>query len=569
MSTATAIDTDAQAILREYATKVGERAPIEPLSPDRLWTDIGLAERVMLAHGPNLRLIKGTSPSRWLEWDGKRWVPTGRERILRLVGEQVGKCYNELATLDPEPRARAARKVNEWERVGTQRQVAENLGAAADRHGRVVALGDLDRLPNRIATPDGVVDLATMTRRQARPDEYVTRLTAVSPRFETGDWARFVARAVPDPEVRAYLQKACGASILGRHREDKFWTIWGPEGTGKTTFSQAVKRALGDYATTARWPSLAPSKYESGAAHRADLFRIVGARIVTVEELPEDAVLDGALIKALSGGSPVPVRAPYSTESVMLGDCENFWVATNFKPRLDGSDGALFRRVVLLAFTNRFANSAEDRDLRERVWSDKTLPEVLGWLLIGAQNYLADPVLLEPEEVLARVEAYRRELDPLRSWAQERLERVRGAQCRLDELVADAEAWSLANDVFTDDQAVRKHLRREGIHSKRTTDPTSGKKYYAVRGCRLKDDGEEGPVVAPPPSGHAGQPRQRFSETSPARGGNRDFMESAVSCVQAVPRISEASGECVECGTLTRIVAGDRFVCLAHGGGSS
>lgn len=65
-------------------------------------------------------------------------------------------------------------------------------------------------------------------------------------------WEAFLERILPDPDVRAYVQRAVGYSLTGSTREQVFFVCYGAGCNGKSTFLDVILAVLGsDYAAQA------------------------------------------------------------------------------------------------------------------------------------------------------------------------------------------------------------------------------------------------------------------------------------------------------------------------------
>ena len=90
-------------------------------------------------------------------------------------------------------------------------------------------------------------------------------------------------RVVPDTAERDWLQKAVGASLVGRYQESLFF-CHGDGANGKSTFLRALRDALGDYAMEAPGGFLQDRRGDRSAGDLAALAQIRGARLVTTSE---------------------------------------------------------------------------------------------------------------------------------------------------------------------------------------------------------------------------------------------------------------------------------------------
>ena len=93
-------------------------------------------------------------------------------------------------------------------------------------------------------------------------------------------WNACLERWQPDPEIRSFLQRACGTAITGHPLENLF-VNHGAGSNGKTKFFEAIKHVLGDYAVTPSKGLFVMTKHED---HKTELASLFGARMLVLPE---------------------------------------------------------------------------------------------------------------------------------------------------------------------------------------------------------------------------------------------------------------------------------------------
>src|SRR5262249_37121319 len=117
-----------------------------------------------------------------------------------------------------------------------------------------VAAERLDVGPWLLNVQNGTLDLRTGQLRPHRREDLITKLAPViyQPDARLELWENFLTTATGgDAELAAFLQRAVGYTLTGDTSEEKLLFVYGPEATGKSTFLEAIKAMLGDYAATA------------------------------------------------------------------------------------------------------------------------------------------------------------------------------------------------------------------------------------------------------------------------------------------------------------------------------
>ena len=161
---------------RRVATSCSEEVTDRP--PE--FTDEALALRFTEVHKEILRYV--ASLGRWLIWDGKVWQ---FDETLQAFDFSRAVCRKASSECNEE---RVAAAIASAKTVAAVERLAK-----ADRHHAAIA-DQWDADPWLLNTPGGVVDLRTGEMREHRPDDYMTKITAVAPGGECPLWRHFLAR---------------------------------------------------------------------------------------------------------------------------------------------------------------------------------------------------------------------------------------------------------------------------------------------------------------------------------------------------------------------------------------
>ena len=375
--------------------------------------------------------------SGWMRWSGIVWERAAdtvategvREHLLAVYEEAVAEAGAQGeagATL-----ARAAARLLRTHTVeGLARLVRGPL--AAD-------LADFDADPDVLVTVSGVVDLRTGEVSEHSPERLVTRHTPVA--YHAGAthdaWDRAL-EAIPDPEVRGWLQIRAGQAATGHTPDDDRVTITrGGGANGKSTVLGAVADALGGYAVPLPRTALIGTR---GDRHPTELMPLRGARLALAEELPEGRHLDMGAIKGLVGTDEITAR-PMRGDFVTWTASHTLWITTNFVPEVAETDRGTWRRLAMLKFPLTYMDREPrapherrgDPGVRRALRDDPAAREaVLAWIVEGAvQWYAAGRRLPEPPETVRRdTAAWRRASDVALRFATDRLEAA-AASCIL------------------------------------------------------------------------------------------------------------------------------------------
>lgn len=412
----------------EDSTQTVPANAVDAATAFRKNTDLGNSERMADRATGRLLWVYGMG---WLHWDGARWKRDESNYVLREAADTARSIYGEAAffagqaaqATDESERKKwsdLGDGANAWARKsesGSRIAAAVKLATAQPRLVLDEGAEALDSDPNALNVANGTLDLSTFELRPHDPADHHTRVTgaAYHPEATAPFFLSTVEKALPDPEIRRWVQKAVGYSVSGDFAEYLF-ILHGEGANLKSTFEFAVRNALGDYSVEA--PSdLLVARREWGAAGESALAGLHGRRFVTATETEQGKALAEVLAKKLSG-------EPQITAKFMRQDYFTFknqtavWLATNYKPVIQGMDYAMWRRIRLVPFVQTIA--PEDRmdqgDVQERLRAEAD--GILAWIVEGRRLYLAEGLDPAPAAVTEATDAYQREMDPLADWLE-------------------------------------------------------------------------------------------------------------------------------------------------------
>jgi putative DNA primase/helicase len=259
---------------------------------------------------------------------------------------------------------------------------------------------------------NGSLNLKTGELREHRRQDNSTKLVNIDfkPRTKCEHWIEYLEKVFQgDQELIEYIQKMIGYTLTGSISEQCFFMLYGKGSNGKsTTFLRTIEEITGDYAETLNGSSLMVRKNNDGA--RGDLAKLVGRRFISVSELNEGQTFDESLIKAITGGDPVPVRFLYGEEFPLRAQFK-LWMATNEKPKIKGTNLGIWRRVRLIPFLYSFSEEEKDKNFFEK-YLEPELSGILNWAIEGCLMWQKDGIKTS-EKVLAAVDDYRSEMDQI------------------------------------------------------------------------------------------------------------------------------------------------------------
>jgi putative DNA primase/helicase len=382
---------------------------------DEHLTDVGNARRLAQRHGKDLQYVKARSA--WLVWDGTRWACDETGEVMRRAKETVRSLYAQAATVSD---SMARKQLAGWARASeSDKNLRAMVSQAQSEAGIATTPRTFDADPFALNCLNGTLDLRTGVLRERRREDRITRLAPVvyDPDATHPVWERLLADATGgDEEMQGFLQRAVGYSLTGDTGEEVLFFVYGPAATGKSTFIEAVKAALGDYADTANFETFLKQSHVGGA--REDLARLDGVRLVTSIEVEEGKQLAEGIVKAFTGGDTVAARRLYQA-TFQFRPQFKLWLVANHRPSLSPEDEAMWRRILVVPFDRVVPQAQRDPSIKA-VLRDPTIagPAVLAWAVKGALTWQKER-LGAPASVKSATAAYREEMDTFGAFVRE------------------------------------------------------------------------------------------------------------------------------------------------------
>jgi putative DNA primase/helicase len=395
-------------------------------------SDTGNAHLFARLHGRDVRF--DFKRNRWLIWTGHRWAPDADGRLVRMAEEVARRRYEDAWNiLDKEEAKKAAKFAINSEnrtRVMAMLELARAQPPIADTGE------NWDSHPMFLGVRNGVVDLRTGELRDGRRDDRVTMQADVPFELEAScpRWLRFLTEVFNgDNDLIEYIWRAVGYSFTGDISEQCLFLLHGFGANGKSTFLNAIRRAVGDYGYNMPFTTL---EVDRRCSVPNDLAALVDRRLVTSSETNEVIKLNEGRVKALTGGDPVTARFLHK-EFFTFRPAAKFWLGVNHKPRVTDDSHGFWRRVRLVPFTQQFPG---DKRLEPQLEAEA--PGILRWAVEGCRLW-QERGLDPPDCVQTATDEYRRESDLLEEFIAERIEVTREAiELPVREIVEAYNQWA-------------------------------------------------------------------------------------------------------------------------------
>ena len=414
-------------------------------------TDSGNAEALAALYGHRLRY--DYRQRRWLLYRGHSWHSDADGAIDRLALEAARARLRAAADLtDTDEQTRQTK----W---GIRSESAERRAAALSlaRSERPIADGGVgwDADPWLLGVSNGVVDLRTGTLRDGKSEDRITLALPwpYDPSAKCPRWERFNVEIFnDDADLVDFVHRAVGCTVSGSTREQVWFLLHGGGANGKTTFLQVLRYLFGPLAINTPFATFELSPRQPASN---DLAALASKRLVTSAETRENARLNEARIKNLTGGDTMTARFLYQEFFEFEPACK-IWLAVNHRPRVGDDSEGFWRRMREIPFTRQFLGDEADEDLILALKAE--VEGILAWCVRGAAAWQERSLKNPPACVTAAVAEYRAASDPLADFLSECC--VVGDNCEAAsaDLYRVYGEWAKANGL-TD----RERLKRTGF----------------------------------------------------------------------------------------------------------
>src|SRR5215207_10016857 len=473
-----------------------ERADMREQRRRYMRTDLGNAERFVDAHRD--RVLWCPARKSFLFWDGKRYAWDERGEVVKLAHLTSRSIFHEAAYTEDE---------DEQKKIAGFAAVSQNttrIRAMLTEAKPYLAVGmeELDRNPWLVNCQNGTLDLRTGKLKDHDPADRITKIVPVEyhPEASCPRFLRFLKETLVDDAVIKFVKRYSGYTLTGITRERLLAILHGFGKNGKTTLVELLQDVMGDYATNTDTETLLMKRYQ-GVSN--DVAALKGARFVSAAEVEQGRRLAESKVKQLTGRDTVTAR-------YLFGEPFNFrpefklWLSTNNKPVIQGTDDAIWDRIRLIPFTQRFDGGRQDPKLPEKLRCE--LAGVLAWMVEGCLEW-QEHGLGEPKAVRDATDQYRNEMDTLAAFLDE--ECVIAASCKVlaERLYQTYAMWcDDAGEKPETQKVFGMRLRERGFTSdKIKRGPHKDRKGWFGIGLRADHQDPEGPEGrSDEPSGSSG-----------------------------------------------------------------
>jgi P4 family phage/plasmid primase-like protien len=353
----------------------------------------------------------------WMIWNGKVWEADRDGEIFRTVDNFRSHIYmSSWKSGQQDLLIKIAYHMTQQPRRKRMLEMAQSemlLKSVPE---------DYDQDPLLFNCNNGVIDLATGELLPHDPRYMMTRITHVDydPDATSKLWNRCISQWTGrDKELIEFLQRSVGYAMVGQFYEKRFWFLYGVANTAKTTFLQVLQHALGLYGRSADIRMFLEKTGFINVGPRPEVLKLRGLRFVKAEEAGQHSKYDAEFVKLITGGSSVVARNLYSGTLHEFVPFAKLWIGSNWAPKAEYIDQALWDRMLAVPFTHVIPNEHQDTELVHKLTTDpRHNKAILAWMVRGCFKWQDDGLKI-PEIVTRQTRLLHEQSDDLLEFKEE------------------------------------------------------------------------------------------------------------------------------------------------------
>lgn len=383
---------------------------------DHIETYGDLSNGMRLARQYRGKLLYCTAVKTWYGWDSTRWVSNDQATAAaKAVAHEI--TLETLRRQQEVPSDEARKDLNQALNVHKNgKRLDEMLKLARSEPGMSVPNpsafdGDIWYL----GVPNGVIDLRDGTLLDADPAQRITKQAgaAFEPDAKCPKWLAFMDAVFEgDAELIGFMQRLTGYCLTGSVQEEKLFFLYGHGANGKSVFCTVLEAVLGEYSVT-----VGPAMLMKGSGTEADrhVYRLVGARLASANELGINDIWDDQRVKSLTSRDKIPARPMYGN-LFEFTPTHTLLIRGNHKPGIHDAGEGMRRRMVLVPFNKQFSESERKADLDRQLINDE-LSGILAWGVQGCVDWRSNGLRI-PEKIAKLTAQYQDDADLLGGWLE-------------------------------------------------------------------------------------------------------------------------------------------------------
>jgi P4 family phage/plasmid primase-like protien len=368
----------------------------------------------------------------WYYFNGIRWIKENKSFNLRKL------TINDVFTKVENYRRQLLKEGANEELVKNYHNILKILGSGNKLNCLELEFYNsnfykiIDQNKDLIGFENGVYDLKTYEFRKGTSSDYVSLSTGYDyidhskSSKEYQDLVDLISKILPNPEVRSFTLKSLASCLDGHIRDENFYIYSGKNnsgGNGKTTITDMLLKALGDYACVSP-VTLITAKRESANSANSALASIRNKRAVIMQEPEATEQIQAGCMKALTGGDRISTRELHSSQMEFKPHAK-FIMCCNKTPTITDIDGGVTRRLKIIEFISKFVEDPNgnyeykiDKNLKAKLDAYKS---VFMCILLEYYKLYMEEGLVPPLEVMRVTKKYENENNLIKQFIDENI----------------------------------------------------------------------------------------------------------------------------------------------------
>jgi putative DNA primase/helicase len=280
---------------------------------------------------------------------------------------------------------------------------------------------------------NGALHISTGELAEHQPRHYAT--SAVPYKYDPDArpviWDYFLRNTAP--AAANFLQEFAGYALTTEMAHELAVWLFGPPGSGKSTFLAGLAAMLGHRAGILGLADLERSRFT--------LADLPGKTLVVASEQPSSFLASTNTLNAIISGEPIQVERKYRDPFTVIPRAKVCW-AMNELPRVADANSGLFRRVKVIAFPQL---AEDERDPKIKHAIEQEGAGILNWALEGLRRLKERGHFEVPAGVEDATKQFRENNDVPALFIEDRC--VQGADLKVQasQLYTEYKEWCLEN----------------------------------------------------------------------------------------------------------------------------
>ena len=375
----------------------------------------------------------------WYFWGGHYWIEDQTNYIVPLLANTLKEEYSKAARLAA--RAYAQNQLSEKE-LRTLKNQTDKIGLCSKimnvqklfSSRPMIAFdgNNWDTEPWLLAVENGVIDLKTGTLSNGKPEQYIKAFAPViweGIDKECPKWERFQKEITGDKDnIIDFKQRLFGYSLIGTSIEHILPILYDSEGrNGKSTETETIMAILGEKLAGANSADMLMHMRKSSEGAKPFTVELKGIRFFVARESNLGDRIDAGYVKEITGGDTIKAR-PLNGAPISFKPSHTAFLVTNSKPHISADDGAMWERIILINYKEKFVDEPKADKKNEHKRNPNLKEElkaeysgILAWLVRGCLEWRKTGLAI-PEEIKQENINYRLEEDDIQRFIDDTCE---------------------------------------------------------------------------------------------------------------------------------------------------